>query len=110
MCGHSTARGERVYIEGLAPIFSDAGKPLYWVELETDLGTRLARNTSAHRLHHKPSKRDTRASEAELLRSVQKYRLNSDPEEFARTPYYRIDTTRLSPADTAQHIKTHFRL
>lgn len=101
---------ERAYIEGLAGIFSDAGHRVCWVELLADLDTRLARNTTANRLRHKPSKRDLAASEAELRRSDETYRLTSLPGELDEAHVLRLDTTEMSAEESAQAIKAHFDL
>ena len=44
-----------------------------YIELEADVEERLKRNKSANRLKHKPSKRNFRASEEELLETDKNY-------------------------------------
>ena len=51
----------------------------YVIELETTLEERLRRNKTANRLEHKASKRNLEWSENDLLKSVTKHKLNSDP-------------------------------
>ncbi len=53
----------------------------YVIELETSLEERLKRNKTANRLEYKASKRDLEWSENELLKSMEKHKLNSNPGE-----------------------------
>lgn len=55
----------------------------YTIELETTLEERLKRNKTANRLEHKESKRDLEWSEKDIYRSLEKYRLNSNPLGFS---------------------------
>ena len=84
----------------------------YVIELETTLEERLRRNKTANRLEHKASKRDLEWSEKDLLKSVTKHKLNSDPgvgEKIFKN-YLRIDNTNLSAAEVAKMIKEEFDL
>ncbi|GEN50853.1 AAA family ATPase [Alkalibacterium pelagium] len=89
-------------------LFLDAGGNVYFIELEADLDVRLKRNKSELRLSMKPSKRDVDFSEAELLQSMEKHRLNSfDGEVEAKLPevsYLKLNTTELSAEATAGKI------
>ncbi|GAB2488663.1 hypothetical protein GCM10008929_11510 [Alkalibacterium psychrotolerans] len=90
-------------------LFLDAGGNVYFVELEADLKERLERNKSDYRLEKKPSKRNLDFSEAELLDSMKKHRLNSETGEVAEklpgVHYLRLNTTALSAEETADSIK-----
>ena len=84
----------------------------YVVELETTLEERLRRNKTANRLEHKASKRDLEWSENELLNSLKKHRLNSEPGEGEKIfkNYLKIDNTNLSAEEVAKMIKEKFEL
>lgn len=84
----------------------------YVIELETTLEERLRRNKTANRLEHKASKRDLEWSENDLLKSVTKHKLNSDPGvgEKIFENYLRIDNTNLSAEEVAKMIKEKFDL
>lgn len=90
-------------------LFLDAGGNVYFVELEADLSERLERNKSDYRLEKKPSKRNLDFSEAELLDSMKKHRLNSQAGEvegnLPGVHYLRLNTTALSAEETADSIK-----
>lgn len=84
----------------------------YVVELEASLEERLKRNKTANRLEHKASKRDLEWSEKDLLRSLEKHRLNSNPGEGKKIfeNYLKIENTNISPEDVAKMIKEKFDL
>lgn len=84
----------------------------YVVELETSLEERLKRNKTANRLEYKASKRDLEWSENELLKSLQKHKLNSDPGQGEKIfkNYLKIDNTNLSAEEVARMIKEKFEL
>ena len=84
----------------------------YTVELETTLEERLRRNKTANRLERKASKRDLEWSEKDLLRSIEKQRLNSKPGEGEKIfkNYLKIDNTNITAVDTAKMIKQKFNL
>ncbi|MBE6958619.1 MAG: shikimate kinase [Ruminococcaceae bacterium] len=100
------------YIAHIRQIFERANPTteFYYVELVADQQTRLERNATENRLKHKASKRDIEASNARLLRDDEKYRLESLPGEIPYENYLKIDNTKLSPEETANRIKTHFKL
>ena len=84
----------------------------YVIELETTVEERLKRNKTANRLEHKASKRNLEWSEKDLLKSVEKHKLNSDPgigEKIFKN-YLRIDNTNLSAEEVAKIIKDKFNL
>ena len=72
---------ERNYLTSLAEMFQNSGGQFYFVELSADFETRLARNTTPHRMERKASKRDIIRSESNLRRDTEKHRLNSNPDE-----------------------------
>ncbi|WP_339273029.1 AAA family ATPase [Paenibacillus sp. FSL W8-0426] len=98
------------YIRQLREMFESRGAQVCYVELEADPAERLERNRSPHRLLHKPTKRDVAWSEQDLLESMEKYRLNSEPGEITHQHYVRINNTNLSPEETARQIKERFNL
>lgn len=93
-----------------AATFLEAGGNVYFVELEADLNERLSRNKSEYRLLKKPSKRNLEFSQAELLQSTERHRLNSFDGEvkdrLAGVRYLRINTTELSAEETADRIQS----
>ena len=84
----------------------------YVVELEADLDERLRRNKTANRLEHKASKRDLEWSEKDLLKSLTKHRLNSDPGEGEKIfkNYLKINNTNLSPEEVTKIIIDNFKI
>lgn len=91
-------------------IFREKNAEIYIIELETTLEERLKRNKTENRLMNKASKRNLDWSEKDILKSVQKYRFNSYPEEIKEKNYMRIDNTNLSAEETAKKIKEKFDL
>lgn len=96
------------YVDALVKKFEKAGAEIYVVELQSDVEERLLRNRTEHRLNEKPTKRNIEWSEGELLRSMQKYRLNSMEGEIPYKNYIKIDNTELSAEETAERIVRHF--
>lgn len=84
----------------------------YVIELETTLEERLKRNKTANRLEHKASKRDLEWSENELLKSLEKHRLNSVEGEGEKIfkNYMKINNTNISAEEVAKMIKEKFNL
>ncbi len=82
----------------------------YVIELETSLEERLKRNKTENRLKYKVSKRDLEWSEKELLKSMQKHKLNSEPGEGEKLfkNYLKIDNTNISAEEVARMIKEKF--
>lgn len=97
------------YVENINKLFNGE---LYIVELVTDLQTRLKRNKTEYRLSVKPSKRNTEASDQELINSQDKYRLISNEEEVEQVykDYIKIDNTNLTPEEVADMIINRFNL
>ncbi|WLR57473.1 AAA family ATPase [Mesobacillus subterraneus] len=98
------------YVDKVCHIFESKGGTVYLVELEADLDERLQRNKSPHRLQHKPTKRNLKWSEQNLVKSMDQYRLNSFEGEIERENYLRINNTNLCVEEVAQHIKAYFDL
>ena len=85
-------------------------KDIYDVELETTLEERLKRNKTENRLKNKPTKRNLEFSEKELLKSVDKHRLNSYEGEVKYENYIKINNTNISAEDTAKIKQEKFKL
>ncbi|RLL47728.1 shikimate kinase [Oceanobacillus piezotolerans] len=98
------------FVEEICQFFESEGREVYLVELEADLEKRLERNKTSNRLEHKPSKRDIAFSERELLDSMDKYRLQSFPDEIKKRNYIRINNTNQSPHEVARKICEAFIL
>ena len=84
----------------------------YVLELEASLEERLRRNKTDNRLEYKASKRDLEWSENDLLNSMKKHRLNSEPGEGEKIfkNYLKIVNTDISAEDVAKMIKEKFDL
>ncbi|WP_316571743.1 AAA family ATPase [Neobacillus sp. YIM B06451] len=98
------------YVDRICSLFESRGATVYIVELEADLEERLHRNKTPLRLEQKPSKRNLAWSEANLLDSLEKYRLNSHDGEITRENYLRLNNTNLSAVEAASLIKEKFNL
>lgn len=95
-------------IEKICDFFHSSEAEVYFVELEASVKERLKRNTTSNRLKNKPTKRDIKSSEQDLLHSMEKYRLNSNEGEITEDNYLRIDNTQLGAKEAAQIIKENF--
>ena len=98
------------YYNKIKDIFLREGAEIYLVELEADLKERIKRNETENRLKHKPTKRNIEWSKNNLLKDVDRYRLNSLPGEIKEKNYLKIDNTNLSAEETAKMIKEKFKL
>jgi hypothetical protein len=97
--------GEKEYVESITKVFADQGAKIFFVELQAELSERLTRNRGVERLEAKASKRDVEASEKRLLSNHQKYQMNTkDGEVFPFPNFLKIDSTKLSPLETAKKI------
>ena len=83
---------------------------IYLIELEAELEERIKRNETENRLLNKTTKRNIEWSKNNLLKDVDKYRLNSLPGEVKEKNYLRIDNTNLSAEEAAKIIKEKFDL
>lgn len=98
------------YINKLRRMFEKSGGKFYFVELSADLETRLKRNVTPHRLEKKPSKRDTEWTKNDILKTMEKYRLNSYENEFICENHLKIDNTNLSPEEVADIIIKKYKI
>lgn len=101
---------EREYLTKLASMFESNGGNFYFVELNADLETRLARNATPHRMERKPSKKNIEWSRADLLRDAERHRLNSDSDEIWFEHHIKINNTNLEPDEVADIIISNFNL
>ena len=90
----------------------DLFEETYTIELETTLEERIRRNKTENRLKYKESKRDLEWSEKDLLRSLERHRLNSMPGEGEKIfeNFIKIDNTSISAKEVAKMIKEKFDL
>jgi broad-specificity NMP kinase len=98
------------YLMWLKKMFESNGGHFYFVELITDLNTRLERNTTPHRMEMKFSKKNVARSEADLLKTAKNHRLNSNEDETLCENHIKIDNTYLSPDDVADMVIERFSL
>ena len=98
------------YVNNLRNLFEQSGGNFYFVELSADLETRLQRNLTPHRLEMKPTKRDTEWTKNDILKTMEKYRLNSYEDEFICDNHIKIDNTNLQPEEVADIIIEKFNL
>lgn len=96
-------------VEEWCRIFRMNNVNIYFVELEADINVRIARNKTANRLKHKPTKRNVEQSEAHLINSLETHRFNSKVGEIKEDNYFRINNIKLSPADVGKQIKAYFQ-
>lgn len=92
------------YMAGLLSPFTEVGADIFYIELEADLETRLARNVTENRLAHKATKRDIERSKANILHDMEKYRENSDG-DFPLPNHLKINNQELSAEEVARRIK-----
>lgn len=85
---------------------------VFVVELEADLEERLRRNKTENRLKYKASKRDLKWSENELIKSMEKHKMNSDMGQGEKIfeNFMKINNTKISARDVALMIKNKFDL
>jgi len=98
------------FIDHIVKIFEKENASIYYIELEADAEERIRRNKSANRLKHKPSKRNFKASEQELLETDRDHILNSSANEFQNKNYFKINSTNLTANETARMVKRRFDL
>ncbi|AOM84483.1 DEAD/DEAH box helicase family protein [Salisediminibacterium beveridgei] len=98
------------FVDQICEIFESKGATVYFVELEADIGERLSRNKSPHRLAHKPTKRNVEWTERELTETYENHRLNSNEGEIQRDHYIRINNTHLTAGEVAKIITERFHL
>ena len=98
------------YINQLKTMFEESGGNFYFVELSADLETRLQRNLTPHRLEMKPTKRDTEWTKNDILKTAEKYRLNSYDDEYICDNHIKINNNNLSPDEVAEIIIEKYNL
>ncbi len=98
------------YLKNLENQFTSAGGNFYFVELSSDIDTRLERNVTPNRLAKKFSKKDIEWSRNNLLKDSEKYRLNSMPDEYICANHLKIDNSHLSPDEVANMVIETFNL
>lgn len=91
-------------------MYTENGGNFYFVELKTDLETRKARNVTPNRLAKKYSKNDIEKSMHDLISTAEKYRLNSNEDEFICENHLKIDNTNMSPEEVADYVIKFFSL
>lgn len=98
------------YLKNLERQFTQSGGGFYFVELFAAIETRLSRNETSHRMERKPSKRNVEWSRRDLLKTAERYRLNTDEGEILFAHHLKIDNTDLSPDAVADRIIAALRL
>lgn len=96
------------YLNDLKAMFEKTGGSFYFIELEADLQTRLERNVTPHRLESKASKNDIERSTNDLIKTMKKYRLNSNDGETICHNHIKINNTNLSPNEVSDIIIEKF--
>ncbi len=97
------------YINYLKEKFEESGGTFYFVELEANVETRLKRNVTPHRLESKFSKNDIERSNAELVASMNKHRLNSNEGEKVCENHIKINNENITPEEVADIIIEKFK-
>ncbi len=98
------------FVNTIEAIFTRLHQEVYYLELIAPLEVRLERNKTPHRLEHKPTKRDLKASEEIVLKYDKTSRFNSYPGEFTKRNYLRVDNTDISPDNVAAMFVEKFHL
>ena len=98
------------YLYKLEKQFTESGGKFYFVELITDLDTRLERNETPYRMERKASKRDVNWSKGNLLHDTEKFKLNTDEDEFLFANHLKIDNTNLTPDEVADRVIKEYGL
>lgn len=98
-------KDDREYIENISNIFESKWADIYRVELEAHLDERAKRNTTPHRLKHKPSKKNIERSQNEIKETMKRFRMNSEKGEIKKKNYLKINNENLSAKKVANMIK-----
>lgn len=99
---------EKDYIELISNVFLKNKWEVYYLELEASLEERLKRNKTKVRLIEKPSKRDTKLSEKQLIAMDTKHKMNTDGEFYYHKNYLKIVNTDLTVEETVEKIVNAF--
>lgn len=92
------------FLEQVQEIFLAHERQVIFVELETDLAVRLARNRTENRLTYKPVKRDLEWSEGEILETAQYCVFNPATPPASLRNYTKINNTNLTAQEVAEWI------
>ena len=97
------------FVARVKTTFETRGSRVGFVELWTDLETRLERSASPARLAAKPGTRDVAAARDRQREWERSFQLRPNG-AFPFGDYLSIDTTEISPEDAAARIASHFEL
>ncbi|MGN1420435.1 MAG: shikimate kinase [Eubacterium sp.] len=98
------------YLNEIKAKFEKTGGTFYFVELSASVDIRLKRNITPNRLEKKKSKQDLEWSRRNLLTSQEKYRMNTNENEYWFKNHIKINNENLSPDEVAQMIIDKFNL
>lgn len=98
------------YLNEIKAKFEKTGGTFYFVELSASVDIRLERNVTPNRLEKKKSKQDLEWSKRNLLYSQEKYRMNTNENEYWFENHIKINNENLSPEEVAQMIIDKFNL
>lgn len=98
------------YLNEIKSKFEKTGGTFYFVELSASVDIRLKRNITPNRLEKKKSKQDLEWSRKNLLSSQEKYRMNTNENEYWFENHIKINNENLSPDEVAQMIIDKFSL
>lgn len=98
------------YLNEIKSKFEKTGGTFYFIELSASVDVRLERNVTPNRLEKKKSKQDLEWSRKNLLSSQEKYRMNTNENEYWFENHLKINNENLSPEEVAQMIIDKFSL
>ena len=98
------------YLKKLEAQFTQSGGKFLFAELSATLERRLERNETPHRMERKASKRNVEWSRSDILKTAQRYKLNTDEGETLFVHHLKIDNTDLSPEAVADRVIEAFHL
>lgn len=98
------------YLNEIKSKFEKTGGTFYFVELSASVDIRLKRNITPNRLEKKKSKQDLEWSRKNLLSSQEKYRMNTNENEYWFENHIKINNENLSPDEVAQMIIDRYNL
>ncbi|MGN0459021.1 MAG: hypothetical protein ACI4IL_08635 [Eubacterium sp.] len=98
------------YLNEIKAKFEKTGGTFYFVELSASVDIRLKRNTTPNRLEKKKSKQDLEWSRKNLITSQEKYRMNTNENEYWFENHLKINNENLAPEEVAQMIIDSYNL
>jgi len=101
---------DKRHIDKICALFAAQSADIFFVELWTDINTRLERNETEFRLQEKPSKRNITQSRKNLIDWDKQYKLNSEDDFYYSHNYIRVDNSAKTAADVADEIVTKLML